>query len=180
MKALAYPRISSHLKGVAEDKHYGIDVIPTESCFLPCEKKHVLIASIDHPLLGRRVFIKPENFGLKTYADIMGHTLEYIHSLGRKMAPSTFGSDEDGNNRKERIPQDLLEEYKEILNKINKSQNYPETAKLGIWAMYDFLASYKMEESLSIETRTEIVDFKNKLVNMDHFDIRIGREVIID
>ncbi|MBA3724851.1 MAG: hypothetical protein H0W89_08325, partial [Candidatus Levybacteria bacterium] len=179
--ALASTRPSSHLKGVASAQHYGIDVVPTEHYFLPEHKRHVLLASIYTPELGRRIFIKPENFGVSTSFDALGHAVEYIQSLGRKMNPSLFGSDDAENYRKERVPQDLLKEFKDILNDLDEDVTpYNDAKKFGVSAMYKFTKERIGTNHLSHSVTDKMKQFQIKLEGMGNPEVRIGREVIID
>lgn len=182
LTAFATPRISSHLKGVGEKQHYGMDVHPTQKYSLFHDKRHVLTIPIDQPSLGgKRVMVKPENFGTTTSSDLMWHAVEYVESLGRKMSPGVFGSDDAENYRKERVPQNLLKEYKAILDAV-QSDSVPleEAKKFGVSSMYRSIKEIIVRNHLSPELSAQVTDFRDKLAKMGNPEVRIGREVIVD
>lgn len=162
LTAIATPRVSSHLKGVADAQHYGIDMHIEYEQYN--HKRHLLVAAIDQDQLGgKRVFIKPENYGVTTWFDLYGHSIEYIESLERKIK----GGDDADNFRKERVPQDLLKEFSKIIGK--QPGIIAEAKKFGVSAMHGF-----------VKGNADYQQFQQKLEELGDVDVRFGREIVID
>ncbi|MEX0939940.1 MAG: hypothetical protein WDZ41_01110 [Candidatus Babeliales bacterium] len=166
--------------------HYGID-IDKQDIFLPVSnKRHILFGKVDEEK--QLIFIKMENHGIGNVQDAGLHCREFGHSILRKLYPQWFGSDDEQNMRKERVPQAIFNKFKSILNNCEDyaSADIKEIRKkakgLGIQLMYreaktikQNYIDYKKEVPQSVNDFIE--DIKNK--QYDHLDLRIGQEVIL-
>src|SRR5207248_7754649 len=63
------------------------------------------------------IFVKPESYGLETWADWFAHAVEYIESLRRKLQT---GGDEGPGMRKERVPTKIINAWKNLITTIIK------------------------------------------------------------
>lgn len=173
-KAKARP--SSHLKeyyAVTGDSytHYGFDVTDLP----PNAKKTVLFGWINKP--EKRLFIKPENFGVNGL-DILAHAFEFVIAQLSKLF--TPGSDDSPIYRKERVPSDLRALFKNVVK-----QKYPEQADQmikeangrGIGYIYQMVQKMVLEKKLNGDD--QLVKYLKEYASRNP-DLRIGREVIID
>lgn len=185
LKDISLSRHSSHFKEHAKTQ-MGIDVLG-----LPAEKQTLLfgIANKDKQL----IFIKPENYGVYTWWDTIMHGVEFGHAQGRKWLPATFGSDDQENWRKERVPKDAISKYKSLRQELltaNLIQPALEPKDININTIYielkNWLAQNESEGLVASvsEQNKSIIDkvqaFKKELEDKyDNLDIRYGREVIL-
>ncbi|MCL5876080.1 MAG: hypothetical protein M1114_06430, partial [Candidatus Dependentiae bacterium] len=175
----AYPRISSHYTH-SEPEQYGIDIRfnaqEDVKTLLPEGKTHILFG---------RNFIKIENHGLATINDFAGHTGEFFFAQGRKLMPAIFGSDDQEGYRKERVPRDELNLFKQLLADLQVSgkecEGYYENAKKhGIQDMYRIAralhSNYAGQENLTIR----IDEYLKRLeTDYSYLEQRMGKEVML-
>jgi hypothetical protein len=201
-----YSRISSHLKelGTSQPKQYGLDIPPlaygTED--VVALKRTILFATFTiggQPLL----FFKPEEYGTKGVASILGHTRTFVQSTLLQM-----NVPHDNNiQRKERVPADFKEAFGQLLQRqrdsgLRKNADAEEqlrfdaAKKAGVFAM---VAVLQQKEDDSADILKQYVA-KNLIMRRDKdgtpcpsrvlpgellrwekgFSFRLGREVFID
>ena len=178
----AYKRLSSHLKhSRSEDDpaHYGIDIRLADNArpvpYLPTLKKHLLFGKVKLPYSEKKLlFIKPEDAGLY-YADgALDHGLDFVISLGRKTAPSLFGSDDEARYRKERIPKEIVSAIKKHLPR--EKDLLTAVQKYGIQAWHKVVNPNDFSDPKNLYYNG-LIGSGNK--GYDHPAIRHGREVIL-
>ena len=170
---VCYKRISSHLHGQNTESHMGID-INDPRVKLPHHKAHILIIPvIQENENSKWVYLKPENYGVRGAAANIGHAYEYIFSVGRKVAPGWFGSDDEPGMRKERVPKDMLREFDRLLANDERKADLMKQASIhGVKFMYQ----HAIERS-----GNDFYIFANKLKNQhgDKIHFVTGNEVVI-
>lgn len=148
---------------------------------------HILI----QPIKGKnRLFLKPEAFGVMeqyTFSDLVqfgAHAVDTIASVGRKVAPSIFGSDDKPEYRKERIPEKERRQFVELFTDVpGGKEAIAEVGSSGsgegIQAMVKHLRA-RIKEGTLIPTKLEgMRHFLEQLEKeYDHVDLRFGREVV--
>lgn len=180
-----YNRISSHAKHLNPGQNKGIDCSD-----LPQGKRHVLLVPFsEQSALRDYLLIKPENHGVSGITNIAGHAWEFLLAQTRKTsigkAMGMMPDDAQGFC-KERIPQDVIKQYNELLQICGKqnSKYYQEAAKEGIFTIYQrvktLLNSEEIKEQGKPEDRKKISEFLESLeTTYDNLDMRIGKEVIL-
>ncbi|CAF0941676.1 unnamed protein product [Didymodactylos carnosus] len=194
-------RISSHFTALAkllhqQRAHYGLDMPE-----LPADKKTILFGKINQ--MKSNIFIKPENAGfdisksLKSWTklkELMKHSHEYILCRLRKRAAKmkdgrvktylvrNYGTDDEENYRKERVPNAVLKQYEKIIKKTASSKavynrQMKEAEAYGIQKMYE---DVEQLESSKFVSQSEVIQFL-KTINdtYDYINYRFGREVIL-
>ncbi len=151
---------------------FGESMIPTQG-----GKRHLFFMRV-----GDYTLIKPENWGT-SWSDILPHGYEFVVAQARKTPAlqAYFGTDDEPNYRKERIPGKLLNHYKEIVGIYPNSDELTARAKAyGIHEMVDNLQRIKQDQNIdaSIRQKARLL-FEVIQGDYDHLDVRIGREVII-
>jgi predicted transcriptional regulator with HTH domain len=114
-----YARDSSHFNSLAKTEgkhwlsqlgknHYGYDI------FIPAlNKRTILFNKIEED--GTVFYLKPESRGTAKTADLVAHSISYIKTVGRRRAPSIFGSENSPHASRESVPQDILSFYLELV-----------------------------------------------------------------
>jgi hypothetical protein len=179
----AYQRTSSHLYEVSPDRHHGFDIHWDNEFTLPANKGHILFTRIE---FGEpSVFIKLENYGLRTYYDLAGHGAEFFWSVGMKILPQLFGADDAEGSYKERIPSLYIKEFLDLIKEdphveaIKKAVGNHKGRGQGIGRMYRYVNS-EIPPSFSQEQKQLLEKFKEKLekdFGTENLEFRIGREV---
>lgn len=105
------PRISSHMKEY-NTQNYGIDV----KGLLPWNDLNtVLVIPFKHANTGKTcLFLKPEKAGTETAWDNVLHTIHFIEAQARKLQT---GGDDRPEWRKERVPDEIVTVFLEIIRK---------------------------------------------------------------
>ena len=131
-----YPRTSSHLHDVPphQPDQFGVDIKEID---LIVDDVHVIIRTVlfcQFSLNGTPIlFIKPENYGLRSVGDTISHGVDYIKT--RQMVTTLIGGKE-GPKRKERIPSSWKNKFKELAKETNVSKDViSRAAKTGVYAM---------------------------------------------
>src|SRR5207237_1243773 len=111
-----YDRPSTHYEGRSRKEHKGIDVF---NGLMPAWKRTILFEQFETRDGNRMLFIKPENYSAKlTSTDAFWHGLELIAAKWRKFWYP--GSDDAVDMRKERVPDDCLKAFNDVLKFLNK------------------------------------------------------------
>ena len=177
----AYERISSHYKD-SEVKQYGIDI-----CFkIDNGAEPLLPEGKAHILFGKN-FIKIENHGLSNLHDSVGHGLEFLIAQGRKIAPAYFGSDDQDDYRKERVPHKALSHFKSLLVAIELPEKeaagyYDDAKQHGIKDMYRIANALKIENKNDQHAASKIDAFLDFIINtygIKYIEQRTGNEVML-
>lgn len=235
----AKTRLSSHFQAYAA--HIGLpDIAKNQKGLdisnLPENKQTLLFGKVNENLL----FIKPENFGVSTWTDMIHHGLEFFVAQVRKQLPllkradkavvayaepylsylnskeiekleqskldqeevgssrwfemisTLLKTDDDPSYRKERVPADIIADYRDIITQLTQkgtisaaeSQSLlKEAVVLGIQHMYKH-AQELQAQLKDLDSEQELVSKINKFLNdlendYDNLDIRFGREVIL-
>ena len=188
---VGYQRRCSHLRGFnLEDQTFGVDV-PR----LPENKStvlHILVNSDDRGY--DSVFVKPENYGTKTFWDLFAHAGELFYTQAKKphvqaivpVLRRLVGTDQEEGFRKERIPQRVVDLYEKALAILGKNEDegkflIGEAKKFGI----SFIAQ-QLEQLVSIlrethnpyYTQIETI-LKEATEGYDKVKLRIGQEVVL-
>ncbi len=178
LSSICYPRISSHLKGQdtgihdeqgekTKQTHMGIDI---DVAHLPYKKGHILIIPVNDPDTDSQLlYLKPETAGLVGLTATAVHTYEYFFSLGRKLLPSWFGSDDQPGYKKERVPQDILQEFKGVLGGVPleaemSGQIWKGAQIYGIKLMYRFVHE-------RADSNPKCKEFADKLLGIYGFNV---------
>lgn len=204
----AYKRVSSHLKASVksgeEFHHYGIDVRfkgeeqsdgtrGWAKPWLPAQKRHILFGKVHVPIgTDSMVFFKIEDYGLFKTDGYPQHAGEFGISLGRKVAPAVFGSDDAKDNRKERIEgavkkavQKLVAQEGSPLTPQDQKKVISDVATYGVQCFYRYAQQWS-EKSIDNDDReyhkwlNNVRAYMQDLDEMyDHIGVRYGREVIL-
>jgi hypothetical protein len=206
----AKSRSSSHLRTVkqrANIQHYGIDIqgtfIPelsdwkysnwgSEIYILPARKSHVLFGELpqnpDILIAQRRLFLKPEDYGLRTFYGKTMHLVEFMRSqhrqriLGRANEEGEIACRERVDCEMIAIYQRFLQSVKELEIGINLSQSMVEAPKLGVRGMYehtkrilDKIAESRGEAQIETEESKQIAEeFANFLADKGYSRAEVG------
>ncbi len=138
-----------------------------------------------------RFFIKPESYGLDFKNDIwsaLGHLVEWYHSI---MAKFSFGADDKGTMRKERVPNEISKLWKELVYKAyNQDVNTPAN-ELPKELIQDLQDGNNHGIAKMLEIISDKAQYKNKncedyinktfrpSLKYDNLLLRKGREVIL-
>ncbi len=172
-----YRRVSSHLKQTSDSFfHYGLDLD------FPKDKGTILFFQYGLRDRSKATFIKPENYGTYKLDDIVEHFREWLHSVQVRSSGSKE-NDINPDYRKERVPVDLLNMYKNVVNTLpiddTKKENFiSDSKKFGIAAMAKHLAS--------LADKAPYDQFLKELKGLGipeanwHLEYRVGKEVIIN
>lgn len=185
-----YSRDASHFVHMKKKfRPYGIDMRlgnSSELPLLPAQKKHMLFGIVDPDK--HHIYVKPENHGIY-YADgLIGHIGEFALAQARK--PTWVGScakgvlgyfgydigtDDDKNNRKERIPQQFLTEFTEaIKSDDNLKENHADLLKNAKVEGIKTLTKPELANSEKIQKL--LAEYRNEYDNVEN---RYGREIHI-
>jgi hypothetical protein len=193
-----YGRNASHFNGVAQTEkrpwlaqsgynHFGFDLDLTKEM----GKSTLLFNRLNAN--GTALYIKPEEAGVASVADAAHHTVGYLRSLGRKMAPEYFGSDDAPEYSKERVPQEIRTHFKTLLDKAKEKGlpeasyqsfiRYDDVKGMGIQKMLEIARSNQIERYAPEEAQAFIAMLNNKQKSKEpkytHLDKRFGHEVIL-
>lgn len=188
----AYSRISSHYK--AEQKlyrQYGIDIRFDKKSealpLLPSGKRHLVFGKIDEKR--NLIFIKPENYGIYTTHEKAMHGYEFVHAQGVKLLPKmkfllsdplykTFqdliGTDDDPLYRKERVPQEFIVAFAEVIKPICTTDKIRKEH-------IAFALRKGIQYSVSGKVPPNVVSLLRQQLDAayDYLYFRTGREVIL-
>ncbi len=183
------PRNASHLNSLANTEGYqwliGGTEHPKEKNFygfdvnLPSENKGtVLFNKIDSE--GKSIFIKPEHAGVKTAVDKFYHTVGVAASLQRKFGPTIITQaaglkhDDHPDYSKERVPEDIRNEWKKIIAALGKKIGYqgrsdqtkpPAVEELEKYDDYKGIGIQRMLELAEGRKLVSGINLKNQLPN---------------
>lgn len=182
----AYSRASSHYQHLKKYRAYGIEIRYGQNGwpmpFLPAANKcHLLFGKINADK--NLIYIKPENDGL-CMDGLLRHTGGYLMAQGRKtpmiregfkMVGYDIGTDDDENNRKERVPAQFITDFTTILNN-EKSISSDVVKTLGALIKVEGIKVLTYPEVEGIPAFQELRKRYEELYN--HLALRTGREVI--
>ncbi|KAK4139630.1 uncharacterized protein C8A04DRAFT_15681 [Dichotomopilus funicola] len=201
------PRLSSHLKRhVSPGCTTGIDLGFTAGKSskagksgiaperpppppLPHGHCHVLsIAIVNDTRRGKCLYLKPERYGVHGLRNLAHHTIMYGKSLKRK---HTFGGNDVPGMRKERIPDDVVAAFAEVVTALEDGADaITEVGRggkgEGIGGMYEFLTrklgqadkgAALLPEGSEKRMRCLLERLESKY---DFVHLRFGNEVVID
>lgn len=203
-----YERLSSHYKNRTNGTHYGLDLFPereNNQIFLPALKRTLLFGKADNRD-GKNpkhvLFIKPENYSAKSdeLQDLACHAYEFFVAQVRKS--TNPGADDAMIWHKERVPNNVLNAFSQILDNQDFSFERKKTLmsdakKWGISYMYDYVQdltkdlhdcneskhseSDQLKEACDQFDETLKFDFRESGImnnrQLPHLDKRTGREV---
>ncbi len=193
-----YKRNASHFNGVAQTEnrpwlaqldnhHFGFDLDLTKEM----GKRTILFNKLNED--GTALYIKPEESGVQSISDLAHHSIGFLNSTGKKFAPAYFGSDDAPEYSKERVPQEILSNYKSLLDHA-KANGLREASYASFMKYYDLkgmgiqkmLEIAKNEEILHFapgEAQTFIQELTQRHLSGNpkytHLDKRFGHEVIL-
>lgn len=185
-----YTRESTHLYDSKEQgsdyNHYGIDAryqganssIGSVQYILPIQKSHILFGRVFPRDGNKRVFIKPEDYGLYVADGLPMHGYELGFSVARKI----FGGDDAAHYRKERVEKALIARMQQMFG---DSRSYLDSS-----GQKQFLAAvkrYGVQELVRLSValpngwlQASIKKYLGELGKQyDHLAWRYGREVIL-
>lgn len=168
-------RHSSHFKETASTQK-GTDIEG-----LPADKRTLLFGKVIKENQDKDLtFIKPENFGVQKYYDIMMHGYEFVVAQARKR----IGSDDWDEWRKERVPKEDLALYTALIKRIKNSgctMDFKDK-ELNIHTMYNNIIKFLAEKENCSDKK--LVSEAGSYINLleqkyDRVNLRFGREVIL-
>lgn len=186
-----YTRASSHYAGRAPKVQEGIDVFNQP---MPAGKRTILFSEVDQMDGSKVLFFKPEDYSAdhKHLFDFTMHGYEFLAAQKNKILYP--GSDDLPNMRKERVPVEILSEFKNVLaifdefkkehgnlfkDPIFQRENPEKDAKLyGVAFMKPYVEALQKLDIYPAEFNPSA--FYKTLEGMDHLDKRTGREAFID
>jgi hypothetical protein len=215
---LAYQRDSSHLTGFQKadqgNAPRGVNMIPQNGTdydrLLPHENQTVLYQKMSQTVNGYpedRIFIKPESHGMwysnpdkrdpngprrdalpgdKTHS--IGHSLSFFGSMSRKAS----GNNSPEGSFKERVPPDLIGDYKALVAKAPSQlrtlllRNDPTGDSSGLHVMLENISQANSQAGyVDLEFVRAVANFNQKYGSgsnpiYDNPTRRIGQEIIFD
>jgi len=190
----SYKRISSHTYGDSTSSHYGFDV--PEGWMQPENKRHILFFLTEKDG-NKKLFLKPENYGIKQWVHFFLHGAEYVESLAVRGGLVTQDPETQRNHKKERtkyLPDDikeLLTKCKDLLEMGSRKSDtgnfelVEDSQKLtkglhdqGIAYLRKLINEKDITISKDLSKVLEELEEKLKDRKLDHLDIRVAQEVI--
>lgn len=192
--------LSSHFHGMRsksdnQEQHFGYD---TQENSLAFQKKHILFGMLQFHNGSEGVFIKIEPHGLKGFTEFLLHTKDFIATKILLQNQGTLGL----TPRREGTPKSDLTEFRWIIERIRFEEACHQGQQLSLQdfentqtneiknsSIYGYAYMNKaLQEmlsqdrcfSFSQELRSAIINFKNRIAQLDHLEIRKGQEFIVD
>jgi len=215
--AEVYQRPSSHIAGFRDAQggaHRGIDF--GDDVKLPYGKGTLLYGALRdgvNGMPGERLFLKMESHGcrltagkaqnrdadgptdrpLRFWKDLgqtLAHGMGFFQTALRKISGGRLFPDDPGS-RKERIPQDLKNDYRALVQRFSDAADEgtagilgadsPTADDQGIRTMVRNLRQALESETLGGGARQEVQAMLDRITaRFDHLDVRIGNEVVMD
>ena len=180
----AYRRPSSHSLGdkASQSKHYGIDL--PASTIQPLDKKHILFFSYKDMRGQQKLFLKPENYGVRNPTDALSHTGEYIKSLAERTGLIDREASQQVH-RKERVKyltgegEKIVQDFKDCIAKLEDQEKVNSIQKQvndqGIWRIWSWLNEHVEQ----VSGNQKLLAIRGLLEEkFDHLDCRTANEVI--